>query len=167
MTPEVARAREELELARATAARLWAEISADARNRKPSPVATPEEVRRLQEASEWQGRIYVAEHDLFRAEHGTPGIVGSRGDYQWLTMAERDITSLLRICPEIVVGKYLAVTSIDSGPLRLSEEEKLQGWWTSETGRVFQATFLESARVSGRLEGGLQSADCVHSRAAQ
>lgn len=82
-------------------------------------------------------------------------------------MAERDITSLLKICPEIVIGKYLAVTSIESGPLRLSEEEKLQGWWTSETGRVFQATSLESARVSGRLEGGLQSADCVHSRAAQ
>lgn len=140
MTPEVARAREELELARATAARLWAEISAEGKNRKPSPVATPEEVRRLGEASEWQARVQVAEHELFRAEHGTPGIVGSRGDYQWLTMAERDITSLLRICPEIVVGKYLAVTSIDSGPLRLTEEERRQGWWTSEAGRFFQGT---------------------------
>lgn len=59
MTPEVARAREELELARATAARLWAEISADARNRKRSPVATPEEVRRLREASSGRGAFML------------------------------------------------------------------------------------------------------------
>lgn len=103
-------------------------------------VAGEEELRRLREASEWQGKVYAAEHALFGAEHGTPGIVGSHDEYRWLTMIDRDITSLLDICPEIVLGKYLAVTRIDGGPLRLTEQEKAQGWWTTEAGRVFQGT---------------------------
>lgn len=86
----------------------------------------------------WQGRVYAAEHALFRAEYGSPGIVGSHADYQWLTMVDRDITSLLSIRPEIVLGKYLAVTRIDSGPLRLTDQEKREGWWTAEAGKVFQ-----------------------------
>lgn len=141
MKPEIEQARQHLELARATAERLWAEHSQYLKTRVPARgVADPEELRRLQEASDWQGRVYAAEHVLFRAEHGTPGMVGSHGQYQWLTMVDRDITSLLSICPEVVVGKYLAVTSIDSGSLRLTEEEKSAGWWTAEAGRVFRGT---------------------------
>jgi hypothetical protein len=94
----------------------------------------------LREASEWVGKVYAAEHALFGAEHGTPGIVGSHEEYQWLTMVDRDITSLLSICPEVVLGKYLAVTRIDGGSLRLTEHEKAAGWWTAESGRVFQGT---------------------------
>jgi hypothetical protein len=103
-------------------------------------VVDPEELRRLREASEWQGKVYAAEHAVFIAEHGTPGIVGSHGRYQWLTMVDRDITSLLSICPEVVLGKYLAVTRIDGGSLRLTDEEKSAGWWTAEAGKVFQGT---------------------------
>ncbi len=78
----------------------------------------------MTEASEWTHKIYVAEHALFKAEHGTPGIVGSYGEYQWLTIVERDITSLLRHCPEVVLDKYIAVTRIDGGSLRLTDQEK-------------------------------------------
>ena len=117
MKSEVERARQDLELARATSERLWAEHSQYSKTLDPTRgVADPQELRRLREASEWQGRVYAAEHALFGAEHGTPGIIGSHGQYQWLTMVDRDITSVLSICPEVVLGKYLAVTSIDSGP---------------------------------------------------
>lgn len=95
-------------------------------------------MRLLREASEWQRRVYAEEHAAFKAEHGTPGIVGTRGEYQWLTLADGDIASLLSICPEVVLGKYLAVTSIDSGPLCLTDNEVRAGWWTSESSRVFQ-----------------------------
>jgi hypothetical protein len=74
------------------------------------------------------------------AENGTPGVVGSHGEYQWLTMVERDISALLRLCPEAVLDKYVAVTRIDGGTLHLTDQEKSEGWWTADAGRVFQGT---------------------------
>ncbi|MGH9662716.1 MAG: hypothetical protein ACRD96_29470, partial [Bryobacteraceae bacterium] len=139
MQPDVALARQELELARAMSKRLWAEHRAYAETLDPARgVVGPEELRRLKEASEWTGKIYAAEHALFKVEHGTPGIVGVHGDYQWLTMVECDISILLSLCPDVVVGKYLAVTSIDGGMLRLTDQEKNDGWWTADDARVFQ-----------------------------
>jgi hypothetical protein len=55
-------------------------------------------------------------------------------------MEEQNISTLLSLCPDVVIGKYLAVTSIDSGTLRLTEQERNYGWWTSEAGKVFSAT---------------------------
>jgi len=52
---------------------------------------------------------------------------GSHGDYEWL-VTEHTLGDLLRLCPEIVLGKHIAVTSLDSGPLSLSEQEKAAGW---------------------------------------
>lgn len=139
MNQDIRRARAELEFAKATAERKWTEYSAYVRTvDQRRSVADPEAVRRLREASEWQGRVYAEEHAAFKAEHGTPGIVGTRGEYQWLTLAHGDIASLLGICPEVVLGKYLAVTSVDSGHLRLSDNEVSAGWWTSESSCVFQ-----------------------------
>lgn len=69
--------------------RLEAECSAFMKTLDPARgVAGPEEVRLLRERSEWIDKIYEAEHALFRAEHGTPGIVGAHGEYQWLTSVE-------------------------------------------------------------------------------
>lgn len=141
MVDDITQARRALELAKATSERLWAEYSGYCKTLDAGrSVAGQEEVRRLREASEWQMKFYAAEHELFRAEHGTPGVVGSHKQYEWLTMHDRDITSLLSICPEIVLGKYLAVTRIDSGSLRLTEQEKTEGWYTAEGGRVFEGT---------------------------
>ncbi len=51
---------------------------------------------------------------------------GSPGEYEWLvTDADFDIVQL---CPEIVLGKYVAVTSIDSGQLKPTEKETAAGW---------------------------------------
>jgi hypothetical protein len=56
-----------------------------------------------------------------------PVTVGTHGTYEWL-VTEHYLEDLLRLCPEIVLGKYIAVTSFDSGPLYLSDEKKATGW---------------------------------------
>lgn len=53
---------------------------------------------------------------------------GSRGGYFWLTSGDHELNDLLMCCPQIVVGKYLAVTSFDSGSLALNEDEVAAGW---------------------------------------
>ena len=124
MHPDIARARQELEVARTMSERLWAEYRAYLKAQQPvRGEASPEAMRLMMEASEWTGKIYAGEQALFMAEHSTPGIVGSQGEYQWLTMVDRDISALLRLCPDVVLGKYLAVTSIDGGTPRLTEQE--------------------------------------------
>ena len=56
--------------------------------------------------------------------------VGSQGIYEWLVTDES--FDLLQICPEIVLGKYVAITSIDSGELVLAEKESAAGWRSHE-----------------------------------
>jgi hypothetical protein len=51
---------------------------------------------------------------------------GSHGLYEWLVTDQR--FDLLQACPEIVVGKYVAITSLDSGPLILTAKETIAGW---------------------------------------
>jgi hypothetical protein len=55
-------------------------------------------------------------------------VTGSRGAYRWLTTGQHDLHTLLDRCPQVVTGKFLAVTSQDSGDLTFTEEEKLAGW---------------------------------------
>ena len=52
--------------------------------------------------------------------------IGTQSVYEWL-VTDQDI-DLLRLCSEIVVGKYIAITSIDSGALVLNENKKAEGW---------------------------------------
>lgn len=52
--------------------------------------------------------------------------VGTQSAYEWL-VTDREI-DLLQICPDVVLGKYIAITSFDSGPLVLTDEEKMAGW---------------------------------------
>jgi hypothetical protein len=52
--------------------------------------------------------------------------VGSQGLYEWLVTDQQ--FDLLQICPEVVVGKYIAITSIDSGALVPTDEETAAGW---------------------------------------
>jgi hypothetical protein len=121
--------------------RLWAEYQVFAKSLDPARgVAGPEELHRLGEASEWTLKTYAAEHALFKAENGTPGITGKHGGYQWLTMNECDISRLLELCPDVVLNRYLAITSVDSGALRLAEQEKSEGWWTAEEARIFRCS---------------------------
>jgi hypothetical protein len=52
--------------------------------------------------------------------------VGAQGSYEWLVTDEQ--FDLLQLCPDVVLGKYVAVTSIDGGQLNLTDKEKAAGW---------------------------------------
>ena len=52
--------------------------------------------------------------------------VGSQASYEWLVTDEN--VDLLELCPEIVLGKYVAITSIDSGQLIPTDKETAAGW---------------------------------------
>jgi hypothetical protein len=52
--------------------------------------------------------------------------VGSRGPYEWLVTDEN--FDLLQLCPEVVLGKYVAITSIDSSEFVPTEKETAAGW---------------------------------------
>ncbi len=55
-------------------------------------------------------------------------VTGSHGTFQWLATGLHDLDSFLLRCPKALAGKYVAVTSLDSGPLWLTEEEERTGW---------------------------------------
>jgi hypothetical protein len=57
-----------------------------------------------------------------------PLAAGSRGDYKWLSSSHHQLDDLLRLFPNIVLGKYVAVTSFDSGPLVPNADERQLGW---------------------------------------
>ena len=52
---------------------------------------------------------------------------GSVSGYQWLVSTDRQF-DVLEHCADVVLGKYVAITSFDSGPLRLTEEQRSAGW---------------------------------------
>jgi hypothetical protein len=52
---------------------------------------------------------------------------GVDGSYQWLATGQYELGDFLRRCPMALLQKYVAVTSLDSGSLFLSEEEKIAG----------------------------------------
>src|SRR5579864_4646469 len=56
-----------------------------------------------------------------------PLATGFHGAYKWLA-SEFELDDILRLCPVVVLGKYLAITSIDSGRLSPTAEEVLAGW---------------------------------------
>jgi hypothetical protein len=53
---------------------------------------------------------------------------GFQGDYYWLETTEQDLDSLLHLCPGVFVGRYLAVTSFDSGRLFLDKDQESGAW---------------------------------------
>ncbi len=52
---------------------------------------------------------------------------GSTNGYQWLASTDRRL-DVLECCPDVVLGKYVAITSFDSGALRLTEGQRSAGW---------------------------------------
>jgi len=53
---------------------------------------------------------------------------GSRGSFFWLTTTECELHDLIKSCPGVVLSKYIAVTSFDSGSLVPNEDETVAGW---------------------------------------
>lgn len=55
-------------------------------------------------------------------------LTGSRGPYRWFVTKHDDLPTLIESCPQFLAGRYIAVTSVDSGPKVLTDEEKSLGW---------------------------------------
>jgi hypothetical protein len=53
---------------------------------------------------------------------------GRHDDYYWVVCAERSLWDLVTALPGLVVGKRVAVTAVDGGPLRLCEELLQDAW---------------------------------------
>ena len=72
------------------------------------------------------------DYDSYALSHGAQSridlmlTVGSRGPYEWLVTDEN--FDLLQLCPEVALGKYVAVTSIDSSEFVPTEKETAAGW---------------------------------------
>ena len=69
-------------------------------------------------------------------------VTGRHGIYQWLATTEHGIDQLLSVAPAVVLEKHLAVTSHDSGPPRVTDEQKLSGW--IDRGRITYSPRIES-----------------------
>ena len=63
----------------------------------------------------------------------TRSFFGNSAGYRWFQSAQLCLHELLTEIPSLVVGRYITVTSFDSGPLRLSEEEILAGWISKDS----------------------------------
>ena len=82
-------------------------------------------------------------------------IAGERGAYQWIS-APHEVGQLLDLCPQTVVGKYVAITVIDSGVVRLSEDDRRAGWTSrgeiAYSPRVRSIDLLHMTRQEGFQE---------------
>jgi hypothetical protein len=68
--------------------------------------------------------------------------VGSEGLYEWLVTDRQ--CDLLQLCPEVVLGKCVAITSIDSGPLVPTGTETAAGW--QSRGKIAYSPKIENAQ---------------------
>lgn len=80
------------------------------------------------------------------------------GNYLWLT-SDREALPLIRAVPGIAVGQAIALTTIDSGTVRLDEAE-LQAGWTSQGGIAYHSRLPDLDLLphlpNGRYEEGFQ-----------
>jgi hypothetical protein len=53
---------------------------------------------------------------------------GLHGQYRWLTSAEQYMSDMVRLCPDVLLSRYLTVTSIDSGSPWLTDAHRAAGW---------------------------------------
>ena len=53
---------------------------------------------------------------------------GSHAEYRWLASADHYMDAIIELCPEVVLDRHLAVTSIDSGLAWLTDQQRLAKW---------------------------------------
>jgi hypothetical protein len=64
---------------------------------------------------------------------------------------EHDLDTLLSLCPNVAIGKYLAITSFDSGFLSLSDVERSAGW--ESRGHIAYSPVIQSVEALPRRGG--------------
>lgn len=72
--------------------------------------------------------------------------IGSQGPYEWLATDED--FDLLQLCPKIVLGKYVAITSIDSGEFVPNDKETATGWQSH--GRIAYSPKIQNVKDVAR-----------------
>ena len=83
-------------------------------------------------------------------------VTGRHGEYRWLTSTEDYNGTILRLCPEIVLGKFAAITSVDGGVVRLVESQLAEGW-LSVDGVAYSPRIDAIADIPHQYDGP----DCV------
>jgi len=53
---------------------------------------------------------------------------GTREGYVWFWSPHASLRMLLDAVPELVLGRVVAITAFESGPFRVTEHERAQGW---------------------------------------
>ncbi len=69
-------------------------------------------------------------------------VTGAHGQYHWLTSTEQYMGQFVQLCADVLLSRYLTVTSIDSGSPWLTDPQRAAGW-------SLRAGFAQSQRVSG------------------
>ena len=67
--------------------------------------------------------------------------MGIHGEYQWLETDHR-LSEFESLCPEAIVGKYIAITAVDSGGFQPSPEDEGNGW--REAGGIAYSPVVEA-----------------------
>lgn len=59
--------------------------------------------------------------------------VGSQGQYSWIEFEwnAEELPTLIKEFPQLLVGRYVAITSHDSGPMPLDDHDLGRGWSVS------------------------------------
>jgi hypothetical protein len=50
---------------------------------------------------------------------------------EWSDGTDGDLKNLVLSCPELVLGRHVAIASCDSGPYRPTNDELAAGWWST------------------------------------
>jgi hypothetical protein len=69
---------------------------------------------------------------------------GTHGAYEWLEI-DHDLGEFMSLCPSAIVGKYLAITAVDSGSFAPSEQDLADGW--NANGGVAYSPPIESIAI--------------------
>ncbi len=76
-----------------------------------------------------------------RHRRGTRMTTGTHGVYKWLEV-DHDLGEFLSLCPGAIVGRYLAISAVDSGCFEPSEQDRAVGW--NASGGVAYGPRMES-----------------------
>jgi hypothetical protein len=71
---------------------------------------------------------------------------GSKGAYEWLSSSEHGLRDLIQVSQNLVLGKFLAITSFDGGAYSPSDAEKSAGW-RSRSGIAYSPKLLDISHI--------------------
>jgi hypothetical protein len=121
---------------------------------------TPDDVQRLFASQAERGEGVVSIPIGFESLYGklyAPTVVGSHGAYQWLTTGQHDRDTLCNLCPQTLLGKYVVVTSLDSGPMVIDDAERQAGWTSRNelaySPRIQSTAECRTERIPGEGSG--------------